>query len=122
MTLAIPLIIVIGVMAWVLRPGKRPTKPRRFSILAAAIPPAAAAIAAIIFQLMHNADGKAGVSDISNICFIIGLVLVGSTVLALIGFLIARKEEIAKGIGFGFCIATVLVVIVFALLEWLAGV
>ena len=40
------LIIAAGVLAWVLRPGKSTTNPRKFAILATAIPPVVVAIAA----------------------------------------------------------------------------
>ena len=122
MTFTIPLVIVIGVLAWVLRPGKRPTNPSRLSILAIVIPTVVVAIAAVIFQLLHNATGNVGVSDISNTCFIVGLGLIGAAILALAGFALMRRGEVAKGIGFGLCIAIFLSVIDFALLEWLAGV
>ena len=105
-----------------LRPRKRTIEPRRATILATVIPPVVVAIAAVVSQLLHNATGKEGVSDISNTCFIIGLGLIGAAILALAGFAIARKGEVAKGIGFGLCIAVVLSLIEFALLEGLAGV
>jgi len=118
----IPLIIAAGVLAWVLRPGKRSTNPRRVAILATAIPPLIVAIAAVVFQLLHNAAAKTEVSDISNTCFIVGLGLVGAAILASAGFAIARKGEIAKGIGFGICIAVVVSIMELILLEGLAGV
>ena len=105
-----------------LRPGKRPTNPRRVAILATAIPPPIVAIAAVAFQLLHNAVAKTEVSDISNTCFIVGLNLVGAAILASAGFAIARKGEIAKGIGFGICIAVVVSIMELILLEGLAGV
>ena len=122
MIFIIPLIIAAGVLAWVLRPGKRPTNSRRIAILVTAIPPLVVAIAAIVFQLLHNAAGKTWVSDISNTCFIVGLGLVGAAILASAGFAIARKVEIAKGIGFGICIAVVVSIMELILLEGLAGV
>jgi len=122
MTFAIPLIIVIGVLAWVLRPGKRPTNSRRLTILVTVIPPVVVAIAAVIFQLLHNATGKVGVSDISNTLFIVGLGLIGAAILVLAGFTFAHRGEAVRGIGFGLCIAVVLYVVEFGLLEGLAGV
>ena len=119
MTFAIPLIIVIGVLAWVLRPGDNT---RRITILATVIPPGVVAIAAVIFQLLHNATGKAGVSDIANTLFIVGLGLIGAAILALAGFAVKRKGEVAKGIGFGLCIAVIVYTVAFGLLEWLGGV
>ena len=122
MIFIIPLIIAAGVLAWVLRPGKRPTNPRRVAILVTAIPPLIVAIAAVVFQLLHNAAAKTEVSDISNTCFIVGLSLVGAAILASAGFAIASKVEIAKGIGFGICIAVVVSIMELILLEGLAGV
>jgi len=118
----IPLIIVAGVLAWVLRPRKSPTTSRRVAILATAIPPVVAATAAVVIQLVHNAAGKTWVSDISNTCFIVGLGLIGAAILASAGFAIARKGEVAKGIGFGICIAVIVSIVEFGVLEWLGGV
>lgn len=122
MTLAIPLIIITGILAWVLRPRERLTNPQRLTILAAVIPPGVAAIAAVVFQLIHNAAGKTFVSDISNSLFIVGLVLIVAAILALAGFALARKVETAKNIGFGLCITVILYIIEFGLLEGLAGI
>ncbi len=118
----IPIIIVIGVLMWVLRPGKSPTNLRRLAILATVIPPVVVAIAAVVFQLLHNAAGKVEVSDISNIGFIVGLGLIGAAILASVGFTFTRKGEVAKGIGFGICIAVIISLMEFGLLEWLGGV
>jgi hypothetical protein len=118
----IPLVIVVGVLAWVLRPGKSPTTPRRVGILATVIPPVVVAIAAIVFQLVHNTAGKTWVSDISNTCFIAGLGLIGVAILASVGFAFSHKGEVAKGIGFGICIAIILSIMEFGLLEWLGGI
>jgi ABC-type dipeptide/oligopeptide/nickel transport system permease component len=122
MTLILPLVIVVGILAWVLRPRKSPTTARIAAILVTAIPQFVVAIAAIVFQLMHNAAGKTWVSDISNTCFLVGLALTGVAILASAGFAFARKGEIAKGIGFGICIAVIVAIIEFGLLEWLGGV
>ncbi|MFC1910071.1 hypothetical protein ACFLXC_02110 [Chloroflexota bacterium] len=42
--------------------------------------------------------------------------------MAVVGLVITHKGEVAKGAGFGACIAVVISVIVFGFLEWLAGV
>jgi len=106
----------------VLRPGKSTIIPRGAAILATVIPPVVVAIAAVVFQLLHNAAGKTWVSDISNTCFIVGLGLIGAAILASVGFTFMRKGEVAKGIGFGICIAVIISIIEFGLLEWLGGV
>ena len=122
MTVAIPLIIVFGILAWVVRPREKLTNSSRLAILATSIPPGVVAIAAIVFQMLHNAAGKALVSDISNTLFIIGLGLIGAAILALAGFAVKHKGELAKGIGFGICLAVIVYTIEFGLLEWLGGV
>ena len=122
MIIIIPLVVATCIVAWVLRPGKKPTSPRKIGILATAIPPLVVAIAAVIFQLLHNAAGRTWVSDISNICFIVSIGLVGVAILATVGFAIARKWEIAKGMGFGICVGVLISVIELAVLEALAGV
>jgi hypothetical protein len=122
MIVIIPLIIVTGFLAWVLRPGKEPTTHRRNAILVTAILSLVAAIAAIIFQLLHNATGTIEVAEISNALFIVGLGLIGAYILGAIGFVLAHKGDIAKGIGFGICIAVIISIIDLGLLEWLGGV
>jgi hypothetical protein len=122
MIIIVPLIFVVGIVAWVLRPGKSPTNPRKIAILSTAIPPLIVSIAAVIFQLLHNAAGKTWVSDVANTCFIVSIGLLGAAILVTIGLLIARRWEIAKGIGFGICIGVMICVIELAVLEWLAGV
>ncbi len=122
MIIIIPLILITCIVAWVLRPGTRPTNPRKVAILATVIPPLIVAIAAIVFQVLHNVAGKTWVSDISNTCFIVSISLIGAAILAALGFTIARKWEIAKGIEFGICIGVLIAIIELAMLEWLAGV
>ena len=122
MIIIIPFVILAGFLAWVLRPGKSSAKPRIVAILATAIPTLVVAVVAVIFQVLHNTAGMTWVSDISNTCFIVGISLVGAAILAAVGFVIARKWEIAKGIGFGICIGVFIAVIELAVLEGLAGV
>ena len=122
MHVILPLVIIVGVLAWILRPGKSPTKTRFIAILATVIPQVIVLIAAVVFQLLHNASGKTWVSDISNTCFLIGLGLIAIAILTSVVFTLAHKGEEAKGIGFGICIALVISVINFGLLEWLGGV
>jgi len=122
MIVIVPLVLVVGVVAWLLRPGKRPANQRKIAIMATAIPPFVVAIVAVIFQLLHNAAGRTWVSDIANTCFIITIGMVGLAILTVVGFVITRKWEIAKGIGFGICIGVFISVTELALLEWLAGI
>ena len=122
MIIIIPLVVAICILAWVLRPGKSLTNLRLIAVLATAIPPLVVAVVAVIFQLWHNATGRTWVSDISNTCFIISIGMVGLAILATVVFIVARKWEIAKGMGFGICIGVLTSVIELAVLEWLAGV
>jgi hypothetical protein len=122
MIVIIPLVIAIGFLAWVLRPGKKPANTIRIAILVTAALAVAIAVAAVAIQLLHNVSGAVEVSDISNTLFIVGLGLIGTYILAAMGFIVARKADIAKAIGFGICIAVVVSVIELGLLEWLSGV
>jgi len=121
MFLAIALIIIAGVIAWVLRPGQKWTGPRRIAILATLIPPTVVAIAAVIFQLLNNAAGRVEVSGISNTLFILGLCLIGVAILVLAVFAVKRNSEVVRGMGFGICISVIVYTLEFGLLEWLAG-
>ena len=122
MIIIIPLVVATCILAWVLRPGKSPTNLRKIAILATAIPPLVVAAVAVIFQLWHNAAGRTWVSDISNTCFIISIGIVGLAILATVGFVVARKWELARGMGFGICMGVLISIIELAVLEWLAGV
>jgi len=122
MIIIIPIFITVCIVAWVLRPRREATKSRKIAILATTIPPLILAIAAIVFQLIHNASGNTWVSDISNTLVVIVVGLICAAILALAGFAIMRKGEIARGIGFGVCIGVVVLIIEWILLEWLGGV
>jgi hypothetical protein len=118
----IPLAIIVGVLCWVLRPGKKPGASRMIAILVTVILSSSVAIAAVVFQLLHNASGTVEVSGISNTCFVVNLSLIGAYLLTLAGFGVVRKWDIAKGIGFGICIAVEVAIVELGLLEWLGGV
>jgi hypothetical protein len=122
MIIIVPLVILTSIIAWVLRPGKTPSSSRKIAILATVVPSFVVATASVIFQIMHNAGGTVEVSDVSNTLFLVGLGLVGVYILTLIGFALARKGDIARGIGFGLCLAVVISIIELGLLEWLGGV
>ena len=122
MTVLIPVAIIAGVLAWVFRPKKGTINARRVSILATVIPSFIVAIAALVIQLFHNANGNAGVSDIANIFFIVGISLIGVAILTLLGFAVVRKVEIVKGIGFSLNLMVIISILEFSLLEGLAGV
>lgn len=122
MIFIIPLFIVVCIVAWMLRPRKNISKSRKYAILSVILPSLVFAVTAVVFQLLQNATGNVEVSDISNTLFITGIFVIGAAMLALAGFTVMRKWEIAKGIGFGICIALLLSIIEFGLLEGLAGV
>jgi len=122
MIIIVPLVIIIAVIAWILRPRKSMTMSRKFSILAVIIPSSIVGATALVFQLVYNARENEGVADIANSLFIAGFGIICAAVLASIILAIMRKYEAAKGIGFGICIDVFISVIVLALLEGLAGV
>ncbi|MCJ7654704.1 MAG: hypothetical protein MUO97_05290 [Dehalococcoidia bacterium] len=122
MIVIIPLFIAVCIVAWWLRPRKNISKSRKYAILSVIIPSLVLAVTAVVFQLLQNATGNVEVSDISNTLFIAGILVIGAAILALAGFAVARKGEIAKGIGFGICIAVLVSIIELGLLEGLAGV
>jgi hypothetical protein len=122
MIIIIPLCIVIGFLAWRLRPRRPETRTSRLALLATLTPPAMMAITAVIFQLIHNAAGIISVAEVSNSLFVAGLIYIGLGILALIGSAIYRKKDILKSIGFGLCLAFFITVIELGLLEWLGGV
>jgi peptidoglycan/LPS O-acetylase OafA/YrhL len=122
MIFIIPLFIAVCIVAWMFRPRKNISKSRKYAILSVIIPSLVLAVTAVVFQLLQNATGNVEVSDISNTLFITGLFVIGAALLALAGFAVMRKGEIAKGIGFGVCIAVLVSIIEFGLLEGLAGV
>jgi len=122
MIFVIPLFIAVCIVAWMLRPRKDMSKSRKYAILSVILPSLVLAVAAVVFQLVQNATGNGEVSGISNNLFITGMFVIGAAVLVLVGFAIMRKGEIVKGIGFGICIALIVSIIEFGLLEGLAGV
>jgi len=122
MLVTIPMIIVAGVLAWLIRPREGLSGSGRLAIPATIIPPCLVAVAAVIVQLLYNATGVAGISDLSNTLFVIGLGLIGIAILVLVVFAVKRKGDMVKAIGFGTCIDVIVYILVFGLLEWLAGV
>ncbi len=122
MIFIIPLIMVVGFLGWLLRPGWKPTASRRIAILTVVIPVLAAAAAAITFQILQNLTGTIEVSNISNAYFIVGLAFIGISILTAIGLAAVHKVDIARGAGFGVCIAVIIAIIELGLLEWLGGV
>ncbi len=121
MIIILPVAIIVGILAWIFRPQKGIARGRAFAILATAIPSVIMFIAATVSQLLYNAAGNEGVSDVANICFIVIVGLIVATILALAGFIIVRKIEIAKGIGFGLTMVMFLSIVDLALLGWLGG-
>ncbi len=115
----LPLAIICAVVAWWLRPGLRPSPPRRLAVLATALPSLAVGIAAVVFQLLHPGGG---VSDAANICCIVGLGLTAAAILAAIAFTITGRKELARGAGFGACVAVFILLIEIFALEGLGAI
>ena len=122
MIIILPLVVLLGVIAWLLRPGRKPTSTRIFTILLTVIPPLLVGVAAVIFQLLDNSGGSREVSDISNTLFVVELGLTALAILACLGFAIARKWNVVRGIGFSACISVFIGILDLGLLEWLGGV
>jgi len=122
MLLTIPLTIAAIVLAWVIRPKEKLVGPTRLAIPATIIPPCLTLLLAIASQLLGNATGMAGVSGLANTFFVAALGMVGIALLVLVVFALKRKGKVTKAIGFGICIDFIACVLVFGLLEWLAGV
>jgi hypothetical protein len=122
MIIILPLIVLIGIIAWLLRPGRKPTGVRLFAILLTVVPSLLVGVAAVAVQLLHNSNGSREVSDISNTLFLVGLGLTAIAILSCLGFAIGRKWDIIRGVGFGACISVFIAILDLGLLEWLGGV
>jgi hypothetical protein len=122
MIVIIPLVIIVGFLAWMLRPGLKPLRPQRNALLVAVILSLAVAVAAVIFQLIHNTSGTIEVAEISNALFLVSLGLILAGIMASIGFIIAQRKDIAKGLGFGVCLSVFISVVELTLLEYFGGV
>jgi hypothetical protein len=122
MIVIIPLLIAVVAVGWILRPRKDSSRSRKAAMLAVSVPSAVVALASIGLQLIHRLNGPEGVSEVSNSLFVIGLGIVVAAMVAIAGLVIARRIEMAKGLGFGTCVAVVVFVAELALLEWMGGV
>lgn len=122
MIIIIPLCIIIGLLAWRLRPRPPLTRSSRIALLATLLPALLLAVAAVGLQLLHNATGVISVAAGANALFVAGLIFIGLGLLVLIGFALFRKKDIVKSIGFGLCLAFFIIVVELGLLEWLGGV
>jgi hypothetical protein len=122
MIIIFPLLIIsILAIAWWLRPRSNAPKSQKLVVFAIAVPSLVLAVISVILQLTQNASGTAGVSDISNALFVAGLIVVLAAVLAAAVCVIAKKWELAKGIGFGVSVAVAFSILELGLLEWLGG-
>ncbi|MEN8613885.1 hypothetical protein ABFB09_01185 [Dehalogenimonas sp. THU2] len=122
MLIVVPLAIAVFFLAWKLRPPAGAPRERSIATLAILIPNLIIAIAAIIAQLVHNASIGEGVSDTANNLIILEFWLCVAALIALIVVMLQRKGEIVKGLGLGFCIAFLTLIVNFGVLEGLAGV
>ena len=112
------IVLVIFLVVWVLWLwlGKKMVRPHRTTILAAAIPPALLAIAAVVYIMLNQeALKKAEGYTVADICVFVSYGLVAAALLSSVVFAIRRKWEIAKGTGFGSGIGFVVFLIAFVL-------
>jgi len=105
MSIIIPLCILIGLLAWILRPHKHEARSSRIALIATILPSAVMAIASVAFQLLHNASRVISVAEASNSIFVAGLIFIVVGILVSICFVIFRKKDISKSIVFGLCIS-----------------
>jgi uncharacterized membrane protein len=118
MVIIVTLILMAGLLAWKFQPQRGMDSSRKDAALAAVVPPVVFFIISLISQLIASTNE----SETANICFVIGFGLVGIELLASGGFALARKQEIAKGLVFGICIAVIIAIIEFVSLElWTGG-
>jgi hypothetical protein len=122
MIVIFPLLIAVVVTGWILRPRTSSSRARKAAALAVSVLSAVVALASIGFQLIHKLNGPEGVSEVSNSLFVVDLGIVVAAMLAAVGLVIARKSEMAKGLGFGTCVAVAVCVAELGLLEWMGGV
>jgi hypothetical protein len=116
MIIIITLILLAGLLAWNYRPQRGMNSSRKIATLVASVPPVVFFITSLIFQLMSNTPE----SETANVSFVIGFGLVVIALLASGGFALTQKREAAKGLVFGSCIAVLIAIIEFALLELFA--
>ncbi len=117
----IPIVIIVGILAWMLRPKKDLPKTGKNAILLISIPSLILAVVSVIIQLVQNSTGDTGLSDISNILFIVGAVIIIIAVILLAFFAIKHKAEIVRPLSFGICIAVIVCVAELFVLGLLAG-
>ncbi len=122
MIVIIPLVIVAGVLAWLLRPKGEQAKPVSRAITGTLIPPVAVTVASIIAQLIQNASGTVEVSYISGVLLMVGLGMITAAVMSSAVFAVMRKWDITKGIGFSICVAAIVFIMGLFIVEWLGGV
>ena len=113
------LLMITGLLTWALRPGRNTTESRRTASWMTAIPVVVTAVVSVTAQLVHYVSGEWLVSTISGIFIDIGLGFIGLAILAVIGFAIARKGEIAKGIGFGISVGIIAIIVESLLVVWI---
>ena len=113
MIVIVTLILLASLLAWKFRPQRGTNGSPKIAALVAALPPIVFFIISLIFQLMSNTPE----SEISNASFVIGFGLVVIASLASGGFALAQKREVAKGLVFGICIAVLIAITEFTLLE-----
>jgi hypothetical protein len=117
----VPLIVLVGILAWMLRPIEGLSKAGRNSILLVTISSLVLALVSVIVQLVQNANGNTDLSDISNILFIIGVSIVIAVIVLITFFAIKHKGEFVRALSFGDCISVIICLTELFVLGWLAG-
>jgi uncharacterized BrkB/YihY/UPF0761 family membrane protein len=116
----IPIVIVAGILAWILRPGKNLSKTGKNAILLVAIPSLILAGVSIVVQLFQNSTGNTDLSDFSNVMFMVGLAVIFIAIILLAFLAYRRRPEIVRALSFGICISVVICVSELFVLGWLA--
>jgi uncharacterized membrane protein YidH (DUF202 family) len=117
----IPIVFIMGIAAWILRPGKDLSKIGRKAILLLSIPSLVLAVASIAVQLIQNSTGNTDLSDISNVLFIVGLAIIVIAIIVLAVLAYWRRSEIIRALSFGICLSIIFCVLELFALGWLAG-
>ncbi|PPD58441.1 hypothetical protein [Dehalogenimonas etheniformans] len=116
--LAIPLLLIAAYSAWMLKLGRGLKKPRYYSILAIGVPAIIFIIGALVAELIEESAGDQSISDVSDLFFTAGLVLVAIALVALIAFALARRWEVVKGVGFSLSVTFIALFIELFVLKW----
>lgn len=117
----IPIVIAVGILAWILKPRKDLSKAGKNAILLITISSLILAVVSVIVQLVQNSTGVPDLSNISNTLFIIGIVIIFLVIILTVFFAVRHQSEIVRALSFGACIGVIICVVELFILGWLAG-